>query len=176
MLDSCHCIMNMEDEDEYVDFYDFSKTYDNHPLIIQGEERKGLEPIGDEKGAKKDEEWEDCDYEDMNDDDAVKEIDPEDIKMFEAESGSSSFDVVDKPISSSGLSNIDKPSNSSNSSIVDKPDTDISSIEGGSQKGKSKEEVLLGLNVKKAERLHTGEVKLGNGKIMGVRKFNYIYK
>lgn len=34
MIDSCHCIMNMEDEDEYVDFYDFSKTYENHPFII----------------------------------------------------------------------------------------------------------------------------------------------
>lgn len=27
--------MNMEDEEEYVDFYDFSKTYENHPLLIK---------------------------------------------------------------------------------------------------------------------------------------------
>lgn len=40
----------------------------------------------------------------------------------------------------------------------------------------TKDEVLLGLKVKKAERLHTGEVKLGNGKVMGIRKFHYIYK
>jgi hypothetical protein len=170
--------MNMEDEDEYVDFYDFSKTYDNHPLIIQGEERKALIPIEEEKGTKKDEEWEDCDYEDMGDDEAVQELcDPEDIKMSEVESGSSSFDIVDKPISTSGLSNIDKPSSSSNFSIVDKPsDTEISSVEGGSNKGKTRDQYVLGLDVKKAERLHTGEVKLGNGKIMGVRKFHYIYK
>jgi len=42
--------------------------------------------------------------------------------------------------------------------------------------GMTKEEVMIGLKVKKAERLHTGEVKLGNGKIMGIRKFHYIYK
>jgi hypothetical protein len=40
----------------------------------------------------------------------------------------------------------------------------------------TKEEVLIGLKVKKAERLHTGEIKLGNGKVMGIRKFHYIYK
>ena len=172
MIDSCHCIMNMEDEDEYVDFYDFSKTYENHPLIIQGEEKKALEPIKEEKGTKKDDEWEDCDYEDMNSDDAMDEIDPEDIKMAEAESGTSSFDIVDKPISTSS---IEKPSSSSAFSIVDKPETDeVSSVEASSNKGKSKTE--LGLKVKKAERLHTGEVRLGNGKIMGVRKFHYIYK
>jgi hypothetical protein len=27
--------MNMEDEEEYVDYYDFSKTYENHPLLIK---------------------------------------------------------------------------------------------------------------------------------------------
>ena len=27
--------MNIEDEDEYVDFYDFSKAYENHPLLIK---------------------------------------------------------------------------------------------------------------------------------------------
>ena len=55
-----------------------------------------------------------------------------------------------------------------------------SMTEGDKQKtkyqGMTKDEVLLGLKVKKAERLHTGEVKLGNGKVMGIRKFHYIYK
>ena len=55
-----------------------------------------------------------------------------------------------------------------------------SMTEGEKQKtkyqGMTKDEVLLGLKVKKAERLHTGEVKLGNGKVMGIRKFHYIYK
>jgi hypothetical protein len=32
------------------------------------------------------------------------------------------------------------------------------------------------LNIKKAELLDTGEIKLGNGKIIGHRAFAYIYK
>jgi pre-60S factor REI1 len=35
MIDKSHCIMNMEDEDEFLDFYDFTKTYENHPLLIK---------------------------------------------------------------------------------------------------------------------------------------------
>jgi len=27
--------MNIEDEEEYVDFYDFSKAFENHPLLIK---------------------------------------------------------------------------------------------------------------------------------------------
>ena len=34
MIDKSHCVMNLEDEEEYLDFYDFSKTYENHPLLI----------------------------------------------------------------------------------------------------------------------------------------------
>ena len=58
----------------------------------------------------------------------------------------------------------------------------ISSITSGDKKaktehqGQTREEIFLGLNIKKAERLASGEVKLGNGKIMGIRKFHYIYK
>lgn len=28
-------MMNMEDEEEYVDFYDFSRAYIDHPLLIK---------------------------------------------------------------------------------------------------------------------------------------------
>lgn len=163
MIDSCHCVMNMEDEDEYVDFYDFSKTYENHPLIISGEEKK-LEPI---KEDKKDEEWEDCDYEDMDSDEAEKELDPEDIKLA---ASSESFEVVEKP-SSESFDIVDKPESQKDESIKS-----LSTIQSGSKKGLTRDEVMLGLEVKKAERLHTGEVRLGNGKIMGIRKFHYIYK
>lgn len=45
MIDKSHCIMNMEDEDEYVDFYDFSKTYENHPLLIQKDEEETKDSI-----------------------------------------------------------------------------------------------------------------------------------
>merc|ERR1711934_1078586 len=42
--------------------------------------------------------------------------------------------------------------------------------------GKTREEVFLGLEIKKAELLPTGEVRLGNGKIIGTRKWRYLYK
>lgn len=35
MIDKGHCFMNIEDEQEYEKFYDFSKTYQNHPDAIQ---------------------------------------------------------------------------------------------------------------------------------------------
>ena len=59
--------MNMEDEDEYLDMYDFSKTYENHPLLIKEEPTLA---ITQEESAKKETDdevedgWEDCDVED----------------------------------------------------------------------------------------------------------------
>lgn len=35
---------------------------------------------------------------------------------------------------------------------------------------------MLGLNIKAAELLETGEIKLGSGKIIGTRELKYIYK
>jgi hypothetical protein len=58
--------MNMEDEDEYLDYYDFSKTYKNHPLMIEAESEEGSE-LGSEAGS--DAGWESCDEEDAEDDD-----------------------------------------------------------------------------------------------------------
>ena len=34
----------------------------------------------------------------------------------------------------------------------------------------------MGLNIKKAELLPSGEVRLGNGKTIGTRRWNYLYK
>lgn len=31
MADKGHCLINADDEEEYEEFYDFSKTYENHP-------------------------------------------------------------------------------------------------------------------------------------------------
>lgn len=42
--------------------------------------------------------------------------------------------------------------------------------------GRSREQVFEELNIKKAELLTSGEVRLGNGKVMGTRKWHYIYK
>lgn len=54
----------------------------------------------------------------------------------------------------------------------------ISSIKEAkkAKQGKTREEAMLGLNIKKAELMETGEIKLGNGKIIGHRAFAYIYK
>lgn len=93
--------MNMEDEDEYLEFYDFSKTYENHPLLNKGAQNKAIkesENEDDEEG----EEWEDCDVEDMNSEEAEAEIiDHEDIEMNPGEeaknSDTSSFAAVSNP-------------------------------------------------------------------------------
>ena len=63
MIDKQHTFMNMEDEHEYEQFYDFSKTYEDHPQAAKQEPKQ--------KEAKEDEEdpeWEDVDLEDANDD------------------------------------------------------------------------------------------------------------
>lgn len=74
--------MNMEDEDEYVDFYDFSKTYQNHPLMIQEKDEVIQEEGSDEEMDKKpknkndgsDSEWDDCDLESMDSKEAADEL------------------------------------------------------------------------------------------------------
>ena len=172
MMDCGHCMMNMEDEDEYVDFYDFSKTYQNHPLMIQEQGDSIQEEGSDEDEAKKDgsdSEWDDCDLESMDSKEAAEEqnekVESHEQKNVTTDSDrkeTSSFSEVEPSDENLGVESLS------------------SMTEGEKQKtkyqGMTKDEVLLGLKVKKAERLHTGEVKLGNGKVMGIRKFHYIYK
>lgn len=59
----------------------------------------------------------------------------------------------------------------------------LSSIKGGEtidgrnkKKGMTREEAMLGLKIKPAKLLETGEILLGNGKIIGSRALKYIYK
>lgn len=59
----------------------------------------------------------------------------------------------------------------------------LSSIKGGEtvdgrnkKRGMTKEEAMIGLKVKPAQLLETGEILLGNGKIIGARSLKYIYK
>ena len=59
----------------------------------------------------------------------------------------------------------------------------MSSIKGGEtidgrnkKRGMTREEAMLGLKVKPAELLETGEILLPNGKIIGSRALKYIYK
>ena len=35
MMDKAHCFMNVDDEHEYQQYYDFSKTYEGHPEAEQ---------------------------------------------------------------------------------------------------------------------------------------------
>ena len=66
MLDKSHCIFNMEDEEEYLDFYDFTKTYKNHPLLIENE-MMIKESSENHKDEGSDVGWEDCNLEDEED-------------------------------------------------------------------------------------------------------------
>jgi len=85
--------MNMEDEDEYTDFYDFSKTYIDHPLLIKpAEEIKETPTI---KEAPVDDEWEDVDLEDAGSDEDEEDTNPKDVDSVEEEK-SESFSIVDK--------------------------------------------------------------------------------
>jgi hypothetical protein len=59
----------------------------------------------------------------------------------------------------------------------------LSSIKGGEtndgrkkKKGMTREEAMLGIKIKPAQLLETGEVLLGNGKIIGTRALKYVYK
>jgi len=86
--------MNMEDEEEYVDFYDFSKTYENHPLLIKPlnpaikEEAKEDEEGDTEKRKPEDEEWEDCDFEDLKSDDEDQKTEEEFVVVEDSKSQS----------------------------------------------------------------------------------------
>lgn len=155
MMDKAHCVMNMEDEEEYLDFYDFSKAYGNHPLFVDTAQEESKKANSDE--------WSECDLED----------------------GEESFSIVDEK-SSQSFSIVDKPETTNSFSIVDKPETttdeefaitSVSSISAAPRgEGQTREQVFHSLDIKKAKLLPSGEVLLGNGKLMGHRQFHYIYK
>jgi hypothetical protein len=201
MIDKGHCFMNIEDEEEYERFYDFSKTYENHPDAIKvagetdkkedGEEGKDVVKVSNH------DEWEDIDVEDAKEEEIAEDMDENEgsddeekksVSSISEGSGvaksessdpvfsiisddnkgpTSSFEKVD--MTESGKKNLDSEQFSTNS---------FSSINKAkiAKKGKSREEAALGLNIKKAELLDSGEIKLGNGKIIGHRSFAYIYK
>ena len=70
--------MNIEDEPEYEKFYDFSKTYENHPdaIKVPKEDKKEGEVENKVRDLTnmKDEEWEDIDVEDAKEGE-IEEID-----------------------------------------------------------------------------------------------------
>lgn len=175
MISKNHCMMNMEDEEEYLDFYDFSKTYENMPGIVlekktvekpikeEDEDDEGSwEDLGDnDKEAKKSQgSWEDCDEESLDD------MQIEESKL-DGKTGGLEGSQVDKPLDGFEILDSEK---TSQIDVAFKPKTAADS------KNKTREEVFAELNIKRARLLPNGEVELGNGKIMGNRKWQYIYK
>jgi hypothetical protein len=63
MMDKGHCFMNVDDEHEYEQYYDFSKTYEGHPSVQRPllTTKVAETPKEDTKGE---EDWEDVDVED----------------------------------------------------------------------------------------------------------------
>lgn len=64
MIDMAHCRINMDDEEEYLDFYDFTKTYENHPDAVIKEEEKVKAQEKDKEASE--ESWDDCDEESLD--------------------------------------------------------------------------------------------------------------
>ena len=154
--------MNMEDEEEYLDYYDFSKTYKNHPLLLENE--NGIKEAG-EKEEDEGDGWEDCDLDDDEDEeDELQKGDPG-FQVVDSE-GSESFKVVDKE------GNTDDGDSTNKSK--DTADKILFELQKGA--GKTREDTFLGLEIKKAKLLPTGEVLLGNGKLMGHRQYAGTYK
>ena len=88
--------MNMDDEEEYLDYYDFSKTYKNHPLLLENEDDLMIKEAGEkEESEGSGDGWEDCDLDsDADEEDAIQEDDG--FQVIGESEGSQSFKIVDK--------------------------------------------------------------------------------
>lgn len=103
MIDMGHCFMNADDESEYEEFYDFSKTYQDHPLAIKGIEEKKTK---DNDGEDSDESWEDAEFESGDDEEMSDE--ENDIKdgQINTEKGSSKEEIGNDEEQKSQISSI----------------------------------------------------------------------
>lgn len=171
MIDKSHCCLNMEDEEEYIDFYDFSKTYENHALLIkEGEdnENNGIQAIkeeGEKEDAKSDEEsWDDCELNDADLESGDEAIPDEKTDSFEV------INKMEQTKSVVEKSNVEEPKEPESSEGFNVDSIKAAKAEKVStHKRQTKEEAFLGLKIKKAKLLPSGEVQLGNGKVMGHR-------
>lgn len=81
MLDMGHTMMNEDDEEEFEQFYDYSRTYINMGLEMQP---KAILPQKEESkkkvrsGNESEDSWEDCDMESADDNEAIEEADEND--------------------------------------------------------------------------------------------------
>lgn len=82
MMDKSHCFMNVNDDHEYEQYYDFSKTYEGHPDVEPtSEQEEGMIPLLTKKSSSenmvaKADEWEDVDVEDNSDEEEGKQSSP----------------------------------------------------------------------------------------------------
>ena len=177
MLDKGHSFMNLEDEHEYEQFYDFSKTYEGHPevenliKVTKTEEESPAEKKAKASSDKPHDEWEDVDFEDANED-----------EVAEDKKSESQFSVItedNKPdVENSSFTIIDT---SDKKDVTKNPfhneEDTLSSIKDDKvKKGVTREEARLGLKIKPAQLLETGEILLSNGNIIGTKSLAYIYR
>jgi pre-60S factor REI1 len=78
MLDKRHCLINLDDEHEYEDFYDFSKTYVDSPYAVHVEKPKKEAKEGDD-------EWEDNDFEDDDECEVINEVEIKPANVTDSE-------------------------------------------------------------------------------------------
>jgi hypothetical protein len=174
MMDKSHCFMNVEDEHEYEQYYDFSKTYEGHPDATSAEEGKKTplltKKVGTASAAKDEDEgdgWEDVDVEDAGSDDGEQvDVSSEEEEGKEGGPESSGFSIITDSQGKSGVTSQPFQNITEGSSKVGEHiDDGLSSIKGGEtvdgrnkKKGMTKEEAMLGLKIKPAQLLETGEV------------------
>ena len=117
----------------------------------------------------------------MEDGGSIEEVESgEEQDEKEDQKTDSAFSIIsDSQGKTSGFQNITEGS----AKKEDHLDDGLSSIKGGEsldgrnkKRGMTKEELMLGLKIKPAQLLDTGEVLLGNGRTIGSRALKYLYK
>ena len=100
MLDSGHCMMPFDNDEEFEIFYDFARAYKDCGFDLKTvnlaekehdmmEERKQASPKKDAKSDVSSDDWEDCDLEDET----------EDFEVVDKTDGTSSFDMINSTTS-----------------------------------------------------------------------------
>lgn len=159
--------MNVDDEHEYEQYYDFSKTYEGHPEAEQIKRpliTKKVATASEDEKTPADQEWEDVDVEDDGDEVDVIESDEEEEegKQQSSKSDSGAFSIItdskEGGSSSAQFQNITDSATGTSKNIPNDAhvigEDSLSSIKGGSEttkkKGMTREEAMLGLKIKPA--------------------------
>ena len=113
MMDKSHCFMNVDDEHEYEQYYDFSQTYEGHPEAASEEGKEKKTPLLTKKTKDDVEEvegdgWEDVDVEDAGSGEEVESSDEsaEDKKEPEGPKTDSEFSIISEGQDKSGPTSV----------------------------------------------------------------------